>query len=105
MKKTPKAIPAKLRREVKERDNDTCQMCGRPGDSIHHIISSGMGRRRQHFLTNLVFLCVWCHDRVHNSKDSEKLQRQLEEWAFEKYGEDFTAVKIRAKGWSWRSAI
>ena len=83
--KTPKNIPSKLRKYIHERDK-VCQLCGTKGDTIHHIISAGMGRRKKHVKENLVLLCGVCHHNMHNSNRSEQLQRWAEDWSREKYG-------------------
>lgn len=93
MPKTPLAIPKARRQEVYKRDEGVCQICGRPAQTIHHIISSGIGRRRCHHIANLILLCDFCHDRVHCGKDSEKWQRWCEQWSRERYGDVIDRIK------------
>jgi len=60
----------KIRRRVYSRDNYTCQICsaqgGSKGDTVldaHHIKPRSEGG--SHALSNLVTLCVDCHNRQH----------------------------------------
>ena len=62
----PKGIPPKdYRKLVLERDGFTCQVCGAkkaPQNlEIHHVKTQACGG--DDFLTNLVCLCLSCHDR------------------------------------------
>jgi len=96
--KTPLQIPKKTRQEVYDRDGGCCVMCGRPTQTIHHVINGGMGRRRNHHIANLILLCGFpydqnCHDRTHNSKDSEKLQRWCEARSRRMYGDVIDRIK------------
>lgn len=73
------AIPARLRREVAERDQGICRVCGRwvgEQGAIHHIDFGGdrvgMGGRRVHELANLLTV-GWlyehdCHSVLHGRK-------------------------------------
>lgn len=72
------AIPAAMRREVDERDNYFCRMCGQfAGErrALHHIIyggdAVGMGGRRLHRVDNLLTV-GWlfehdCHSIIHSN--------------------------------------
>lgn len=58
------------RRDVYERDNYTCQNCGREGGPIgdaelhaHHIVPKGKGGT--HKKSNLKTICKNCHDAIH----------------------------------------
>ena len=53
-----------------------CQVCGAPGEHVHHIKeqseadADGMiGSMHKNDLSNLVNLCASCHDRVHHAQD------------------------------------
>lgn len=48
-----------IRRKVLERDNYTCYWCGRPGDTVDHIIPWSRGGRTT--MTNLVTACRECN--------------------------------------------
>jgi len=59
------------RRQVYERDEWTCQNCGRQGGPFgnvelhaHHVVPKSRGG--SHRPTNLVTLCADCHDAVHH---------------------------------------
>jgi 5-methylcytosine-specific restriction endonuclease McrA len=44
---------------VKERDNGMCQLCGRMGSEIHHVLFRSLGGTNK--ANNLILLCVRCH--------------------------------------------
>ena len=57
-----------------ERDNFSCQVCGRVGSSedlngliVHHLDGEGETRGKNHALENLQTLCGPCHGEVHHS--------------------------------------
>ena len=53
----------KLRKQVCERDNYTCQLCGRQANHTHHIIYRSHGGK--HIPENLICLCIACHETAH----------------------------------------
>ena len=66
-------------REVKRRDRNTCQRCGKvkvrnDGQQfdIHHIVSFACVELRA-VVSNLVFLCEPCHYWVHGSENVDKV--------------------------------
>lgn len=58
----PDPITAEVRDIVRRRSNSSCELCGGPGQHLHHrqLRSSGL-----HDPSNLVNLCLLCHRRVH----------------------------------------
>ena len=64
-------------KQVWERDNATCQRCGRRYNhngktfEIHHIIPFARRKYRTK-LSNLVLLCPKCHNWVHSNKNTNK---------------------------------
>lgn len=44
------------------KSNKRCELCGRLADHTHHIWG---GTRRINHLSNLIRLCLGCHDLVH----------------------------------------
>lgn len=75
------------RRRCVERDNRTCQLCGkkREGESrvnVHHIIPvrnfEQKKRQETHKLENLICLCVSCHIKADSKKHYEKLKPMLQ---------------------------
>lgn len=55
-------------RAIRQRDNHTCQGCGKDGDDaeslqVHHIVPLGAGG--SNVKSNLITLCNECHGRVH----------------------------------------
>jgi len=59
-----------LRSKTLERDNYTCQVCGkRPPEvklEVHHILPRKYGGNDD--LSNLITLCHDCHRKIHNKK-------------------------------------
>jgi hypothetical protein len=47
--------------KVRKRDNYTCQLCFKPGKSVHHID----GNKRDSRMENLINLCGSCHRTIH----------------------------------------
>lgn len=39
-------LSERLRLDIWERDEGTCQLCGGPGSEIHHVVHKGMGGRK-----------------------------------------------------------
>jgi hypothetical protein len=58
-------------REVRKRDNYTCQNCGKHAVSVHHIKPYRLFNddwQSANVLSNLITLCVSCHTRIEHSK-------------------------------------
>lgn len=56
-----------IRRWIIERDNETCQICGKDASrkgQVHHID----GNKNHNTEDNLILLCTVCHNRVHSRK-------------------------------------
>lgn len=53
--------PHHLRQYVRNRDNHTCQKCGKPGHEVDHITPISQGGT--HNLENLRVLCHQCHKK------------------------------------------
>lgn len=66
-------IPSGVKRKVKDRAGDKCQVCGRWGRDIHHI----NGNPGDHKLSNLIFLCPTCHDEANRGRPSRNRLRDL----------------------------
>ena len=70
----PNRIPTKYRRQVEERANRNCELCGSPYiDGIHHIIPR---RKRIHRPETLILSCKSHHDLIED--DSTGMQKQLQ---------------------------
>jgi len=52
-----------IRRQIMERDNYTCQLCGGPGEHVHHKIQLQDGGTNRP--DNLITLCHECHKAIH----------------------------------------
>ena len=55
----------RVKREVRERDNYRCRMCGEPGKVVHHV-DYDVGNND---LQNLVTLCRLCHPKTNHDRD------------------------------------
>jgi len=54
------------RQKVLERDGGLCQLCGRPANSVHHIVPVVHGGGRE--LSNLITLCWSCHNKADKAR-------------------------------------
>jgi len=61
-----------LAREIRIRDNYTCQKCGLHGWHVHHIVPKGMGGSDDP--SNLETLCEKCH---HSQPFHEKMDQEM----------------------------
>jgi 5-methylcytosine-specific restriction endonuclease McrA len=62
----PKAIPARIRQSVTERDGGRCRWCGTPTSECHHIVYRSQGGQDE--VDNLILLCTRDHALVHSNK-------------------------------------
>lgn len=67
-KKRPKDISQTNREKIKELYNGKCALCGRRGKQVHHIIYRSEDKTKIDDLDNLIYLCIKCHNRVHEDK-------------------------------------
>lgn len=84
--KSKAKIPANFKNAVLERDDYTCQRCGRyTKDTPHHIIFQSQGRNTDwiHDQRNGVTLCWTCHRLAH---DYDKWRRYWERWGVKRFG-------------------
>ena len=68
----------RMRKQVRERDDDRCILCMQPYQEIHHIVPRSAGGTNE--LSNLCCLCWTCHHtRAHgsNAKEIQKILQQL----------------------------
>lgn len=56
-------IPTNIRKQIHDRDQHICRICGRYGNHLHHKIPRSRGGK--HTLDNLVTLCFVCHMYCH----------------------------------------
>lgn len=75
----------RVRDQIKEHFEDTCQMCGGKGHHCHHVQPKGSGKGRGVF-TNGLLLCNDCHKKVHLD---DNLLRHWKEVFKKKYGPDY----------------
>jgi 5-methylcytosine-specific restriction endonuclease McrA len=92
------SLPKKTRNHILERDSETCQLCGSPGDQIHHIILGGIGRKKDNSVENLITLCSTCHRNCHNGKLTQQYQKFCIEWSRGKYGHIIELIRQRKQG-------
>lgn len=56
-----------VRQEIIKRDNGKCQLCGKPGSHVHHILLRSKKKALLYSKNNLILLCSKCHN--HSSTD------------------------------------
>lgn len=64
------------RKEIAQRENYTCQSCGKivkRGYNIHHLTYKRVGKERS---SDLVFLCRNCHKAIHDKKNNQKAKKK-----------------------------
>ena len=71
------SIPAKVKRQVEERDHGHCIFCGRPGRGEAHFISRAQGGLG--IEENLLTVCRSCHDQLDNSTKRQQMLTFAEE--------------------------
>ena len=72
VKRLSRSILLKLFEKVHERDNYTCQICGKEKyglDYPHHVLFKSRGGSDTN--ENLITLCMECHRKVHDEKTKE----------------------------------
>ena len=101
MSKQSKAcdISPKVRKEVLERDNNCCIICGKNHSlQIAHYISrarGGLGKPE-----NLGVMCVSCHSSYDNGKLHKKIGQAFREHLQSNY-ENWNESELTYKKWSW----
>src|SRR5699024_2989739 len=75
---------AKVRKQIMDDNNNSCQMCGGRATQIHHVVPRG--RQGRGVYTNGMGICNGCHTLIH--QDNELLNDWIELYA-EKYGTEF----------------
>lgn len=72
------AIPTSVREAVERRSQRRCERCGSArARHIHHRQPRGFGSkgRGPHALSNLLHLCVTCHEQIEERKDINELTK------------------------------
>jgi len=65
-----------LKKEVRQRDNWTCQKCGKKRSAVCHHIDED---KSNNIIDNLIILCKNCHAKYHSIKDkrSKDIEKEL----------------------------
>ena len=75
---------AKVRKQIMDDNNNSCQMCGGRATQIHHVVPRG--RQGRGVYENGMAICPDCHTVIH--QDNELLNDWIELYA-KKYGPGF----------------
>lgn len=59
-----KELWEKIRAEILIRDNKKCQLCGKPGTQVHHILLRSKRKDLLYSKNNLICLCDKCHNHT-----------------------------------------
>lgn len=74
----------KIRQHIYKTKYGICELCGAPGDEVHHIIPLTPNNITNQDITlsksNLILLCKSCHQKQH------KQQKQERRYTFDKDG-------------------
>jgi len=87
-----------IRDQRKELANYKCEICGFPGEDLHHVFPGRKNRKISERIETVRWLCHSCHMKLH-ANDFFTLQRFQSEASlelFKKYGEAET-IKIIGK--------
>ena len=68
LKAKRKDISKTNRQEIKKLFKGKCGLCGRAGVHCHHIIYKSEDRGKIDDFSNLILLCLECHQKVHSNK-------------------------------------
>lgn len=81
----------KVKKEVAERDNYTCVLCGRyPAADAHHVIFRS--KQGEDCKENIVCLCRNCHDKAHGIH-AKVIQTELISYLKGIYGDEYSSFK------------
>ena len=96
-------ITAKVRKQVLERDNGRCVICGdnRTLTMAHYIPRSkgGLGIPQ-----NLVTMCMSCHHKMDNGRSkevSDNLKLTVKSYLHSKYAGYWNEKDLKYNKWSW----
>jgi len=101
--KVKEKLKAIAYRQVEERDEEKCVICGGQAQQHHHIIrqSTRYGPEYIQRMENVVCVCVTCHtmgiESIHGSKTKSAKQTYLEEWQRKYYPEYSAMIRELAK--------
>lgn len=76
-----------------------CEICGRVGNQVHHVISKGAGG--PDIEENLINLCAECHIRVHDGSIGREIVWGYVAIRVRKTVEQVRAVVANAMGRGW----
>ena len=77
-------------KSIIQQDWDTCFLCGRVGEQVHHIFGGKPNRKYSDDDGLTVRLCAACHREVHEGKNTKKLMKALHELGQTVYEETHT---------------
>lgn len=86
--------PIDIRDQVKARDHNRCQVCGREATSLHHIRFRSQGGKND--VENLVSLCTEHHTGQYGPHQSDEWRRFWESWSKQRYPNYWDKVRERA---------
>ena len=89
-------IPMKVKRIVYERDNGMCIFCKCPGDPVAHFIARSQGGLG--IEENIICVCAFCHSRLDNSTDRERMKDKARAYLKSKYP-DWDESKLYYNKW------
>jgi 5-methylcytosine-specific restriction endonuclease McrA len=76
-------------KEVLDRDNHQCYICGYKPVQVHHIFFGAERRFSDKYEECMVALCIRCHQKAHSDKNFNLELRKMAQERFEdKYSHD-----------------
>lgn len=89
-------ISMNVKRIVYERDNGMCIFCKCPGDPVAHFIARSQGGLG--IEENIICACAFCHSRLDNSTDRERMKDKARAYLKSKYP-DWDESKLYYNKW------
>jgi len=74
----PKTKRVKDKKAIEQARKPYCEYCGRTGGiHVHHVSPVGYAKKGNDELSNLISLCINCHDKAHRGLISKERLKEI----------------------------